>query len=157
VSHVTSWSESSADDLVIGTQIDLGDYFVSHAEIVTFARSWDPQPFHINDAVAAAGKFGEVIASGIHSMAILQRLAVLGAYGGWDVVAGRTIREARFLRPVRPSTTVRAALVIESVSPRSDRDALVTTAATLSDDEGAVLTQVVDMIVRRHHTPRPTR
>ena len=38
---------------------------------------------------AAEGFFGGVIASGMHSLAIYQRLAVLGAYRHWWVVAGR--------------------------------------------------------------------
>ena len=52
---------------------------MSHEEIVDFASRWDPQPFHVDDEWARDGVFGEVIASGVHSFAIFQRLAVLGA------------------------------------------------------------------------------
>lgn len=65
-----------AEDLVVGEVHELGGYEVHAAEIVDFARRWDPLPFHLDDDVAQ-GAFGRLIATGLHSMGILQRLAVL--------------------------------------------------------------------------------
>ncbi|WP_420842188.1 MaoC/PaaZ C-terminal domain-containing protein [Glutamicibacter nicotianae] len=36
-----------------------------------FAVQWDPQRFHIDEEFAQQGHFGGIIASGIHSLAIL--------------------------------------------------------------------------------------
>ena len=61
-----------AEDLVIGSAWDLGSYVVTEPEIIEFARQWDPQGFHVDPDVAAAGYFGGIIASGIHTMAIFR-------------------------------------------------------------------------------------
>jgi len=49
-----------AEDLTAGTVIDLGEYRVTEDEMVTFARHWDPQPFHTDWAVIAGRQIREV-------------------------------------------------------------------------------------------------
>ncbi len=61
-----------AEDLGIGQRFDLGSHTVTEAELVDFATHWDPQWFHIDRAAAQDGQFGGLIASGIHTLAILQ-------------------------------------------------------------------------------------
>ena len=89
-------------DLHAGTSYPLGDHTVTHEEIVAFARQWDPQSFHVDDEAAATGAYGGIIASGIHTMAVFQRLAVLGVYGRWQVIARRRLKTVELRRPVRP-------------------------------------------------------
>lgn len=138
-----------ADDLVEGTVVDLGSYTVSHDEIVEFASRWDPQPLHVDDEWARTGFFGEVIASGIHSFAIYQRLAVLGALRNWAMIAGRTVRDIQLTSPVRPGVTLRATLVIGPVQlVRPDR-AIVTKEGRLDDGDTRVFTVTTDAWVRR--------
>lgn len=82
-----------ADDLAPHDTFVLGTHTVTRDEIVDFARKWDPQGFHVDDATAEGGTFGEVIASGAHIFAVLQRLSVEAAYRHWAVVAGRAVRD----------------------------------------------------------------
>lgn len=150
-----------AEDLQVGSAYDLGSYTVTRDEIVAFARQWDPQGFHVDDEVAAAGFFGEVIASGVHSVAILQRLCVLGAYDGWAVVAGRDMADLRFRRPVRPGTELAGHLVVESVDlARSDRGTVAVSVRLTEQDAGeehTVLSLRTTMDVwRRGHGPHAT-
>lgn len=68
-----------AEDLAVGDILDLGSYKMTVEDLHEFSVQWDPQRFHIDEEFAQKGHFGGIIASGIHSLAIFQRLAVLGA------------------------------------------------------------------------------
>lgn len=139
----------AAEDLVVGSLIDLGEYRVSLEEMVEFSTKWDPQPFHTDAEAAAAGFFGEIIASGVHAMAIFQRLAVLGAYRQWDVVAGRAIHDVSLTSPVRPGAVLTGDIVIdEVVFSRPDR-ALVKTTGRLRTADALIMTLSVDSYIRR--------
>ncbi len=104
------------EDFGVGQQIDLGPYAVTREAIIAFAKDFDPQPFHLDDAAAAAGIFGALSASGWHTCGMIMRMmcdarldraAVLGSPGvdrikwnkpvlGADVLSGTmTITKAR--------------------------------------------------------------
>jgi acyl dehydratase len=136
-----------AEDVVPGTTYDLGAHTLTLEEVVQFSRQWDPQDFHVDGS--SAGYFGGTIASGLHSMAILQRLSVLGVYRHWAVVAGRRIRDVSFLAPARPGMTLRGSLVVDSVADRDGTRSLVTTSKTLSAGSTVVLTSVHELYVFR--------
>jgi acyl dehydratase len=52
------------DDYGPGTTYDCGIVRVDQAEIIAFAKEYDPQPFHVDPVAAASGPFGGLIASG---------------------------------------------------------------------------------------------
>jgi acyl dehydratase len=60
--------------------IEVGEHFtsrtrtVTEAEIVTFAKEYDPQYFHADPVEAKRSVFGEVVASGVHNLAIWRQL-----------------------------------------------------------------------------------
>ena len=139
----------TAEQLPVGELIDLGSYHVTRDEIVEFASRWDPQPFHVDEEAARSTIFGDVIGSGLHTMAIFQRLAVLGAYRRWAIVAGRAIRDVSLTGPLRPEATVRATVTIESVIPRSDERALVTKRGQVLHGDQVLMTLLVDAYVLR--------
>ncbi|HEX5650486.1 MAG TPA: MaoC family dehydratase [Steroidobacteraceae bacterium] len=62
------------DDLVVGEVRESGEHRVELDELVAFARAYDPQYFHADPDAARGSVFGEVIASGIHTMALWRRL-----------------------------------------------------------------------------------
>jgi acyl dehydratase len=51
--------------------MELGSITITREEIMDFARLWDPQPFHLSDAAAAASPLKKLSASGWHTLAIL--------------------------------------------------------------------------------------
>src|SRR5438552_3514862 len=69
-------SERYFDDLTSGERFQSGQYIVTEAEIINFAREFDPQPFHLDVAIARQTMFKELIASGWHTAAITMRLFV---------------------------------------------------------------------------------
>ena len=145
-----------AEDLSVGQQLGLGEYLVTEQEILDFAGQWDPQPFHIDKNFAASGYFGGVIASGVHTLGIFQRLAVLGAYRRWDLIAGRAIRDIQLLQPVRPGSLLRGSLMVQRVSMTHPDRALVTKLGQLTEDGATTMTVQLDAYVRRHRSPPAT-
>lgn len=64
------------EDRQIGEITDLGCHTFNRDEIIAFAREFDPQPFHLDDAAAKASLFGALCASGWHTSAIFIRQVV---------------------------------------------------------------------------------
>ncbi len=136
-----------ADDLEPGRQFDFGEYTISEAEIVEYARRWDPIFIHVDPDAAARAGLGGVIASGLHTLAIYQRFAVEAIWSRAAGGVGRTM-DIGFRRPVRPGTTLTGRATIHSVEPRPGRgDAVVTIHGELVDDEAVVLTVVNESVL----------
>lgn len=81
------------EDLVPGTVFDLGTTVVDGAEMVEFARRYDPQPFHL-DPEAGRRVFGGLAASGwltaglwmrAYVDGLLTRSSALGSPGGDEI------------------------------------------------------------------------
>ena len=80
---------------------------VSEAEIVAFAREYDPQYFHAQPDAARASRFGSVIASGIHVMAIWRQLDhEIAADIAW--ICGVAWEDVRWKVALRGGDSVRA-------------------------------------------------
>ena len=140
----------TADDLEIGEVYDIGTYTPTRADIIEFAERWDPQPFHTDLDASRAGYFGDVIASGAHTIAIYQRLAVAGIYSKWDVLAGRRLLDVEFHRPVRPGSPLGGRVTIASVDLSDTRRAPVLLHSELRDaDSNVVLSLDVDVLIWR--------
>ena len=131
-----------AEGLPVGEPIDCGSHQVTEAEIVEFASEWDPQYFHVDRDAAAHSEFGGLIASGLHTTAVFQRLAATALYTRYDVVAGRVIRECRFLRPVWPGDVLTATAVVTSVEPTGRGRAEVVIDGTLRKQSGAAVLEI---------------
>jgi acyl dehydratase len=132
-----------------GREIECGSYAVSEAEIVEFAASWDPQYFHVDRDAAEHSAYGGLIASGVHTTAIFQRLAATAVYAKYDVVAGKEIQKLRFLRPVRAGDVLTGTVLVRSVEPDGRGRCLVTILGTLRNQHGRdVLELEVASLVR---------
>ena len=139
----------SAEDLPVGKELQLGSHTVTEEEIIDFARQWDPQYFHVDREAAADSEFGDIIASGIHTMAIFQRMCVDNFFSRYDIIAGREISNLRFERPVFAGMELIGTAVIESVKPAGVGRAIFSTRGTLKSGAGQpILSVVVDALIR---------
>ncbi len=132
-----------AEDLEIGQVIPLGSYSVTEEEIVEFATQWDPQWFHVDKEAAESGVFGGLIASGLHTLSICQKLVVASLYDQWNVIAGKTMRDVSFLRPLRPGDTLSGKVTVDNVVFDNRARGLVTITAKLVDADGNRVLDVV--------------
>jgi len=94
-------NERYLDDLKVGERFQSGQYIVTEEEIINFAREFDPQPFHLDSAVARQTMFQGLIASGWHTAAITMRLFVQTLNFAEGAI-GLGVDELRWPNAVRP-------------------------------------------------------
>lgn len=95
------------EDLVEGQETVSNPRTVNEAELLSFARQYDPQYFHADPEAAKRSIFGGVVASGIFTMAIWRQLDHEIAHDiAW--ICGVAWDDVRFPVAVRAGDTVRA-------------------------------------------------
>lgn len=109
------------EDFLPGLSIDTGEKWIGSEEIVAFARDYDPQPIHTDEAYAATTPFQGVIGSGIHMMGIAMALAVNSALRDAAAIASPGAEKLRFMAPLKAGTTVKGRLRILGSTPSSSR------------------------------------
>jgi acyl dehydratase len=90
------------EDYPPGAVFEGGAIPVSEAEILEFARKYDPQAMHTDPAAAASGFFGGLIASGWHTAGLMMRLFTAHFLSPASSLASPGIDELRWSKPVRP-------------------------------------------------------
>ncbi len=101
------------EDFEAGQTDSFGHYEVTEAEIVEFARKYDPQPFHLDREAARRSLFGDLCASGWHVCAMTMRMMVdhMDANGGTSL-GSPGVDEIRWRKPVFPGDVLRVELTI---------------------------------------------
>ncbi len=94
------------EDLKVGARFESDVYVVTEAEIIEFARRFDPQSFHLDPTKAARGIFKGLIASGWYTAAITMRLFVQ-TLNFVEGAIGLGVDELRWPNPVRPDDALR--------------------------------------------------
>jgi acyl dehydratase len=102
------------EDIVVGTRIELGSHTFEAEEIKAFARKYDPQRFHVDEAEAAKSHFGKLVASGWHTAAVGMRLTVDGTRRQNENAKSEIIksgpspgvRDLKWLKPVFVGDTI---------------------------------------------------
>jgi acyl dehydratase len=110
------------EDLTVGQTFSNGPVELTAADIKAFARQFDPQPFHLDEAAAEASLFGKLAASGWHTAALTMRLLVTGGPRfGWGFIGAGG--EVSWPRPafVGDQLTLHAE-IIEITPSRSKQD-----------------------------------
>ncbi len=107
---------ASFDELSVGQRFEFGTLEMTRDEILDFGRRFDPQPFHVDEAAAAEGPFGGLIASGLHtlsaSFAQMIRTGLLA-----KVSMGGAGMEIAWPAPVRPGDVLRVSGLVEELTP----------------------------------------
>lgn len=116
------WRRTLAfEDLEPGAVYDCEPQSLTAEALVAFAERFDPMPMHTDPDRAAAGPFGGLLASGLHTLSLSQAAAVEGFYGGSGVVASGGFEEISFPAPFRPGETMRVDVeVIDTRGSESD-------------------------------------
>jgi acyl dehydratase len=141
------------DDFAVGESIELGSKSVSEEEIIRFAREFDPQPFHVDHAAAAASIFGGLVASGWHTASIAMRLMVDGLLLRAASLGSPGLEQLRWVRPVRPGDTLSARVVVLEKRPsqsKPDRGTVkIRTEVFNQDGEQVMWMESFGMMARR--------
>src|SRR3954471_7451307 len=130
------------EDYSPGAVFEYGEIRVDEAEILEFARRFDPQDMHVDPEAAKRGRFGGLIASGWHTGAMMMRLLADNFLPKEASLASPGIDELRWLFPVRPGDVLRIRVtVLEATRSRSkpDRGMVRTSIEVLNQNEEIVM------------------
>ena len=130
------------EDFHVGETFELGSRIVTAADIIDFARQFDPQPFHTDPAQAQESVFGGLVASGWHTASLYMRLLVDGLVDMIQSSMGSPgVDKIEWLKPVRPGDTLSGRATIAELIPsksRADRG-IIKTLGELRNQKGEVV------------------
>jgi acyl dehydratase len=140
------------EDIRVGDRTELGRHTFSADEIKAFARCFDPQPFHLDEAAAARSHFGALCASGWQTAAVFmrhlveaeQREAAARRARGEPVAENGPspgVRDLRWLRPVYAGDTISFAREVTELRalPHRPRWGLVVALNTGTNQKGELV------------------
>lgn len=140
------------ENLSEGETFESDSYTVTKEEIISFAEQFDPQPFHTDEVAAEDSMFGELVASGLHTLSLSTRLTIDGCLGEIANMGGRGMDELRWYTPVRPGDTLTVHVEVLEKTPstgRSDRGYVDLKRQVYNDDGQEVMSSISHNIVRR--------
>lgn len=118
-SFATPVEDRYFEDYVPGAVHELGSIQVDEAEMMEFARRFDPQTFHTDPVAAQESVFGGLIASGWYTASVAMRLLVDHYISHVAGLGSPGVDELRWLKPVRPGDTL--SLRVTSLEARHSR------------------------------------
>jgi len=130
------------EDFPAGHVREFGGLVVTREDVIAFARAYDPQPFHVDDAAAEASLFGRLAASGWHTCAMAMRM-MCDAYLLESASLGSPgIDQLRWLKPVYPADTLHVRLTVLEARPMASRPQV-----GLVKSRWEVMNQQVDIVL----------
>jgi acyl dehydratase len=141
------------EDYIPGTVFEYGEIRIDEAEILEFARRFDPQDMHVDREAAKRGRFGGLVASGWHTGAMMMRLLADNFLPKAASLASPGIDELRWSFPVRPGDVLRIRIsVLEATPSRSKPDrGMVRTLIEVLNQDGKIVMSLkpMNIIARR--------
>jgi acyl dehydratase len=139
------------EDFAVGRRFTTSAVTVDADAIKAFAASFDPQPFHLDEAMAAKSFFGGLVASGWHTASLTMRLLVTSGLpiAGGVIGAGG---EVQWPQAVRPGDTLHAVSEVIAAKPSASRPerGMVTVRTETLNQKG----EVVQIMTARLVVPR---
>ncbi len=143
------------DDFKIGEIFQAESFTLDEKQILEFALSYDPQPFHTDVAAAKDGPYGGLIGSGFQTLNLcFCRIVQSGVF---DTVSmgGPGIEEVKFLMPVRPGDTIHTEAEILSIKPsrtKPDRGIMRVQYRGYNQQDNEVISFITIMLGKRNTT-----
>jgi acyl dehydratase len=139
------------EDVFVGQRFVTGSYRLTADAIKAFARQYDPQPFHTDEAAAKGTFFGGLAASGWHTASISMRLQVESGpkVAGGMIGAGG---ELSWPLPARPGDDLRVESEVLEVKPsrsRPERGFVTLRSETKNQKDEVVQLFIVKLLIWR--------
>lgn len=142
------------EDLHVGQRFSTASHALDEGQIKAFAAQFDPQPFHLDEAVAKTTLFEGLAASGWHTVGITMRLLVRSGapIAGGLIGAGA---EVSWPIPTRPGDVLHVDSEVMEVRPlrsRPDRG-MVTMRNETRNQRGEVVQIMTSKLVVQRRAP----
>ena len=109
------------EDFQPGMVIESAEREITEAQMLAFAREYDPQPFHVDADLARESPFGGLIASGWQTASICMRLYCDAILLDSAAIGSPGIDELRWTQPVRPGDRLRLRRTVIEARPSRSR------------------------------------
>lgn len=103
------------EDLHVGQRFECGRHQLDAAQIKAFAREYDPQPFHLDEAAARDTFFGGLAASGWQVACLAMRMIAEHVPIAGGLIGGAA--ELRWPQATRPGDILHVTSEIMEVTP----------------------------------------
>ncbi len=100
------------EDYTPGEQHELGACPVTESDIVSYARRYDAQAFHVDPVAARQSIYGGLIASGWHTGSIMMKLLAEHFIAPLSSMGSPGVDELRWPRPVRAGDVLRLRVTV---------------------------------------------
>ena len=140
------------EDFAVGQTFASGRHRVDKDQIVTFAKQFDPQYYHLDEEAAKTSPFKGLAASGWHTAAITMRLLVEGEFKPAGGIIGVGFDQLSWSRPVRPGDELHVKSEVLEVRPsksRNDRGMIRVQNTTLNQNDEVVQVFTGNLLVPR--------
>ncbi len=146
------------EDLEVGSTRELGSVSPTRAQILDFARQFDPQPFHLDDAAAEASVFGKLCASGWHTCAMAMRLMVDNFLSQAAALGSPGLESLKWTKPVYPGDVLSLRHRVLDRRPMASRPSvgLVRTVWEMHNQHGEQVLHMEGWGMFRRRTPADT-
>ncbi len=140
------------EDMPAGLRYETGSRTLTKEEIIAFAREWDPQPFHLDDAAAKASPYGRLIASGFHTILVAFNLTLAHSDWSGSSMGSPGMAEVLWRLPVYPGDTLQVRAEVIKATPsksKPDRGFVDVQYEILNQDGAVVASYRATHIIRR--------
>lgn len=146
------------EDFTPGRRFKTGGFTLTEAQILDFAFTYDPQPFHL-DKTLPDNPFGGLIASGFQTLLVGFRMFYQANIINACNTASPGMDEVRWLKPVFPEDTLHVEAEVAEQTPSSkkpDRGRVILNYAVVNQSGEAVMTfRIIHIFKRRPEGPDP--
>jgi acyl dehydratase len=142
------------EDFAVGQIFAGGKLRVDTDQIKSFAKQFDPQPYHLDEEAAQKSPFRGLAASGWHTAALTMRLLVDGDFKPAGGILGVGFDALSWPKPVRPGDELHAKSEILEVRPsksKPDRGTIRVRTTTYNQNEEAVQEFTGNLLVPRRN------
>ncbi|WP_379127034.1 MaoC family dehydratase [Paenibacillus sp. sgz500958] len=114
------------NEFYVGQEFKSKSLKLTKEDITRFAAEFDPQYMHLDEDKAKEGRFNGIIASGIQTIAVSFKLWVETGVYGEDVIAGTSMNNLKFIKPVYPDDELHTLVEVTAVQEKKNETGSVT-------------------------------
>lgn len=143
------------EDFIPGQSENYGTRTVSEAEMLAFAREFDPQPMHLDANSEQARMVGGLIASGWHTCALNMRLMTDHFIRDSATMGSPGVGRATWNAPIRPGDRLTGEMRVLSCRPSSSKPdrGLVNFAFALRNQSDTLVYEVENLVLFGRREP----
>lgn len=137
------------DDFKLGSTFELEPAVIDKADMVDFAKKYDPIPLHTDEEYAKTTHFGRLIAPGVMSFMSVWAKYLEVDLAGDELIAGKSTK-IEWMKPVFAGDVLTGVGRVSALTPRNEKNGIVELTFEVTNQNGElVLTDVTEMIVKK--------